>query len=92
MDKGRCLSIAFWVLITTCTARAEYRVFSLAITDTQTGETRKVVSNLDDIQYPTYHSLLPREKIVIEDSWMCWRRSDNFQSYCRNPRAPAAED
>lgn len=78
-------------------AWAEYRVFDLEITNTETGQTRNVLSTLDDIQYPGYYPLRAQETIRISDTWMCWKRSDHFQRYCPNPnntdlnRAPAAQ-
>ena len=71
-------------------ARAEYRVFQLVITDQTTGKARTVISNLDDLQYTQYHYVKSTESIAVQDTWMCWRRSDNYQPYCPNPRGPAS--
>jgi len=72
-------------------ALAEYRVFELVITNTTSGQSRKVKSTLDDIQYPTYHPVRKDETIAIEDTWMCWNRSDISQDpsqrFCPNPKA-----
>ena len=77
----------------TVNARAEYRVFELAI-ENEAGQTRTVLSTLDDLQYATYHPIKTSEKITIQDSWMCWKRSDVsqdvLQRLCPNPRGPAS--
>jgi hypothetical protein len=65
---------------------AEYRVFQLAVTDGKTGQSRVVVSTLDNYQYPQYHHLNSADTITIQASWMCWQRSDGFKAPCPNPR------
>lgn len=77
----------------TVNVKAEYRVFELNI-ENENGQSRTVLSTLDDIQYPSYHHLRKGEKVTIQDSWMCWKRSDHSQDpaqrYCPNPRDPAS--
>ena len=53
---------------------------------------RRVISTLDEIQYPDYYPLKPTEKIAYLDSWMCWGRTDEFKPPCAKPapRQPAA--
>lgn len=84
----------FLTLLSPQNAEAEYRVFQLAIQDTVTGQTRVVTSTLDDIQYPEYNPIKKTETIAINDTWMCWKRSDHSQDpaqkYCPNPRGPAS--
>jgi hypothetical protein len=76
-------------------AKAEYRAFRLSITDSMTGQSREVTSNLDDIQYPTYYHLKQAETIKIQDTWMCRKRSDLsqdiYQRVCPSPHAEAAD-
>jgi hypothetical protein len=91
------LGILLTILMLPFAARAEFRVFQLLITDTQSGKARTVTSTLDDLQYGTYRHVAKTETIVIQDTWMCWKRSDHFQELCPNPRpstssaqAPAA--
>lgn len=67
-------------------ARAEYRVFQLVITDTQSTTTRTVIDTLDDIQYRGYHPLRQFEAIAIQDSWMCWGGHGEGVKPCPNPR------
>jgi hypothetical protein len=73
---------------------AELRVFRLAITNAKTGQSRSVMSNLDNIQYPGYHHVKPDETVTIQETWMCRKRSDvsqdPTQKYCANPRGPAS--
>lgn len=68
-------------------AHAEYRVFQLVITDSTSGKSRTVVGTLDDLQYSQYHYVKTTETIALADTWMCWKRSDNFQPHCPNPKA-----
>ncbi len=71
----------------TTQARAEYRAFSLVITNSQTGATRLVTSTLDDIQYPTYYPLRRYENRSIQSTWMCWGRTSDFKPICASPRS-----
>lgn len=64
-------------------AQAEYRVFQLQITDTQTGKERQVQSTMDHIQYPRYYPLAKDETITLVDSWMCWENTNNFRPACQ---------
>ena len=86
------LAVFLVVSFITVNVRAEYRVFELSI-ENESGQARTVLSTLDDIQYPTYYPVKKSEKITIQDSWMCWTRSDHSQDpaqrYCSNPRSPA---
>jgi hypothetical protein len=71
-------------------ARAETRIYELLITDTDNGKSRVVISTLDNYQYPGYHHVKPSETVAIQDSWMCWKRSDYYQLPCPRPDRPAA--
>ena len=68
-------------------ARAEYRAFTLAITNVQTGQARTVTSNLDDIQYAGYYPVRKTESIQIAATWMCWGRTGWGKRVCPNPKA-----
>lgn len=75
-------------------AKAEYRAYELAIVHEPTGQTRIVLSTLDDLQYVGYYPLNAGERVEIRSHWMCWGRSDHFKSICPNPNpqvAPAIE-
>lgn len=67
-------------------AQAEYRAFLLQITNSKTNSTRQVISTLDDLQYPAYHSITKDESIQILDTWKCLKRSDHYQPICSNPK------
>lgn len=79
-------------------ARAEYRVFRLAIVDEKSKAKREVVTTLDNVQYPGYYHVRPTELVEITETWMCWERSDHSQdpaqTYCASPnetsRRPAS--
>lgn len=70
-------------------AHAEYRMFTLRITNTQTQDVRLVNSTLDPIQYRTYYPVKAEEQIVYTDTWRCYGRTDDFKPPCPSPRAPA---
>lgn len=88
-----CAKIRFALIsILACTvwtrpAQAEYRLFQLAIVNLQSGQTRTVVSILDNIQYRTYYPLTRSEQVQILDTWMCWGRQGEGVRPCPNPRA-----
>jgi len=67
-------------------AIAEYRVYLLTLTDTQTNQSRSFTSTLDDIQYRGYFPVKASEELVLSDTWMCWGRQGDFQQLCHNPR------
>jgi|SaaInlStandDraft_5_1057022.scaffolds.fasta_scaffold168749_2 hypothetical protein len=64
---------------------ADYRVFQLAITDTNTGKSRMVHSTLDQYQYPTYHHVKLAEQISYITSWKCLGNNSHFRQLCKNP-------
>lgn len=64
---------------------AEYRVFELKLTNTKTKEVRYEVSTLDQYQYQGYLYLHRDETIELVDTWMCWKRGDNYKLNCRRP-------
>jgi hypothetical protein len=87
------LILFFATSFMTLNVRAEYRVFELSI-ENEAGQARTVLSTLDDLQYPSYYPIKKTEKVTIQDSWMCWKRSDHSQDpaqrFCPNPRGPAS--
>ena len=67
------------------TAKAELRAFRLKITDTATGTERIVISRLDDLQYRQYFAVKSSEQISIDQTWMCYQRSDFAGTLCNAP-------
>ena len=74
-------------LMLSFSARAEYRVYKLRITNQQTGKSRDLLSTLMPSEYKTYNTLGSFEKMELIDHWMCWRRSDGFKPLCTRPFA-----
>lgn len=70
---------------------AEYRVFTLMITNTKTGENRQFDSTLDPEQYLTFFTLKADETISYTQTWRCKGRTSDFKSHCVQPekREPA---
>ena len=56
----------------------------------ENGKERKVVSTLDQYQYPQYYPLFKGEVANYVDSWMCWGNFSYYQKICPNPKASAA--
>jgi hypothetical protein len=83
---SRALLIFIAVFFLSLSARAEYRAFLLAVTNTQTSSTRTVTTTLDDIQYRAYYPLHKFEAVSIQATWMCWERGGEGTHYCPNPR------
>lgn len=73
-------------------AHAEYRMFTLKITNTTTKDYRLVDSTLDPIQYPYYYPVQKDEIVQYTDTWRCYGRTGDFKEPCPNPRAPASTD
>jgi len=91
---GRCfkksenLTAAFIFLCATLfstLAYAELRAFRLKITDATTGTERFVISRLDHIQYRDYFAVKSSEQISIDQTWMCYQRSDYAGALCQAP-------
>jgi len=79
--------LLFFGLLIGFSARAEYRVYKLRITNQQTGKSRDILSTLMPSEYKTYNTLGSFEKIELIDHWMCWKRSDGFKPLCTRPFA-----
>lgn len=83
------LATCFIVLFAT-SVKAEYRVFSLVISNEKTQVTKQVETTLDPDQYVTLYPLNQGEKISYVDTWKCLGRTDFFKSHCAEPsRVPA---
>jgi hypothetical protein len=90
--KAFCFLLVLFLLFNYGVSHAEYRVFLLHITNTQTQDVRLVESTLDPIQYPRYYPVQSYERVTYTETWRCYGRTGNFQPYCPNPKAaPAAE-
>lgn len=74
-------------------AFAEYRMFTLKITNTETQDYRLVNSTLDPLQYPAYYPVRANEIVQYTDTWRCFGRTSPDIPPCPNPRAatPPAE-
>lgn len=73
--------VIFWHTL----AGAEYRAYRLVITNSETGEQKKVTSTLDHLQYKAFFSLGPNEQIAYENSWMCWGNTSHHKPICSPP-------
>ncbi len=73
-------------------AQAEFRAFRLKITDAASGTERQVVTRFDHLQYPMYRFIKKTEVAVIDQTWMCYDRSDHVGAVCAAPpKSPAAD-
>lgn len=71
-------------------AQAELRAFRLKITNAETGTERLVVTRFDHVQYPMYNFVARTESIEIDQTWMCYPRSDYLGALCAAPeKSPA---
>ena len=71
--------------------KAEYRAFLLEISNSETGQSKRVTTTFDHIQYPSYYPLSSRESIQYVDSWMCWENTNKMRPICPQPeREPAS--
>ncbi len=76
----KCLM--FFLLFIGLQVQADYRVYLLQITNTQTNEVRTVRSTLDHIQYPMMQPLRQHEKIETMDSWRCRGNTSHYRLLC----------
>lgn len=72
-------------------ALAEYRVFTLYITDKTTKATKQINTTLDPEQYIDFYPLKKSEEISYLRTWRCAGRTDFFKSHCKNPHLPDQE-
>lgn len=70
---------------------AEYRVFTLMITNTKTGDNRQFDSTLDPDQYITFYPLKTDETIRYTQTWRCKGNTSGLKPQCPQPekRTPA---
>lgn len=92
--------IFIFLLLFTKSSYAEYRVFELEIEeippeqppqntenpDQSPPKIRRVISTLDPLQYPSYYPLKSNEKISYTETWRCFGNTNNFKTYCPNPK------
>ncbi|MGZ3747865.1 MAG: hypothetical protein ACXWRE_10865 [Pseudobdellovibrionaceae bacterium] len=67
-------------------AHAEYRMFTLKITNKNTQAYRLVDSTLDPVQYPYYYPVQKDEIVQYTDTWRCFGRTGGGQEPCPNPK------
>lgn len=65
---------------------AEYRVFTLMITNTKTGDNKQFDSTLDPDQYITFYPLKSEEVIHYTQTWRCKGRTSDFKVHCAQPK------
>lgn len=66
-------------------ARAEYRVFVLQITNSKTQASRTLYSTLDPLQYKSIYPLALDESINYVDTWRCKGHTGHFKILCAKP-------
>lgn len=49
-------------------------------------DSRVVESTLDPDQYPGYYAIQANEKVEMVTTWRCFGRTDEFKSFCPNPK------
>jgi hypothetical protein len=80
---GKILAIPF--IIFSLTANAEYRVFTLLVSNLKNQEARQIETTLDPEQYATIYPLNKDEYISYVDTWMCKGRTDKLRAHCDKP-------
>jgi hypothetical protein len=70
-------------------AHAEYRMFTLKITNKQTQDYRLVDSTLDPIQYPYYYPVQKDEIVQYTKTWRCYGRTGPDLPPCSPAPDPA---
>ncbi|MBC7740897.1 MAG: hypothetical protein H7061_01790 [Bdellovibrionaceae bacterium] len=66
-------------------AKAEYRTFTLLLTNTKTKSAKHIQTTLDPNQYKTIYPLAPDEKLTYVQTWRCKGRTDFFKARCDQP-------
>lgn len=69
-------------------SHAEYRVFTLKITNTKTQISRTIKSTLDPEQYKSFYPLSNEEQISYVKTWRCRGSTRDFAALCEAPMAP----
>lgn len=86
------LLIAIFMLLQTALAQAEYRVFSIVISNEKTQVTRQIETTLDPEQFAYLYPLSQGERISYVDTWKCLGRTDFFKSHCAKPETVSQLD
>ena len=77
--------IACFILFQAFAVQAEYRVFSIVITNENTQVTKQIETTLDPDQFVTLYPLNQAETISYVDTWKCFGRTDFFKTHCVKP-------
>lgn len=83
----RSLAFCFTCLLLSTTAFAEYRVFTLQITNVKTNTNRQFDSTLDPEQYKSFYTLKQTEKIQYIDTWMCKGNTSGVYQLCSKTKS-----
>jgi hypothetical protein len=67
-------------------ALAEYRVFTLHISNADATQVKQVQTTLDPEQYIGFYPLQKGQTISYIETWKCLGRTDLFKPHCDNPR------
>lgn len=78
----RMIICLFLVLNTSIPLMAEYRVYVLAIENSQTQKTRTVKTTLDPLQYKRLYPLSISEKISYLETWKCNGSTAGYKIFC----------
>ena len=82
----KILSLFFLsVFFLTATAKSEYRVFIMNLTNEKTNSVRQIQSTLDPEQYQTLYPHAADEKLTYVQTWRCRGRTDFFKPHCAPP-------
>ncbi|AZZ36242.1 hypothetical protein CIK05_05365 [Bdellovibrio sp. qaytius] len=79
------MKVFLFVFLISTNVFAEYRVFTLMITNSKTGENKQFDSTLDPEQYQTFYSLKADETISYTQTWRCKGRTSDFKPHCMQP-------
>lgn len=84
-------SLFFVSLFLTQSLFAEYRAFTLMITDLEKNQNRQFDSTLDPEQYRSYFTVKAQDKIVYIDTWLCKGNTSRLDQICPRPnRQPSS--
>ncbi|HEY8272349.1 MAG TPA: hypothetical protein VIG33_15770 [Pseudobdellovibrionaceae bacterium] len=84
---GSFILILFGLSVIT---HAEYRMFTLKITNKNTQDYRLVDSTLDPVQYPYYYPVQKDEVVQYTDTWRCYGRTGGGLPPCPNLKSNPA--
>lgn len=93
MNSRRLLFILILSFAWPCLSQAEYRVFLLKISRGPASQDfRLVQSTLDHLQYRLYYPVAQDEVVTYIDTWRCYGRTDEFKTFCPNPKGQIPAD